>query len=175
MNNDYKEIDVNNDILNYKGYFVENANEDNEPKYFEFGAHFRYKDLYNALKIIKQKRLRQIMEKKEEKTISQPKAKKIENRERNNTKNNNKNKNATLENNIQNILKGFKSRIRSRNIGVEQQNDIQNELTFVIRNKNNFSVKKDEKNINYLYGNKTNFTKVNNNIKKSVNGNNNNN
>jgi hypothetical protein len=114
------------------------------------------------------------MEKEEEKTISQPKAKKVENKERNNTKNN-KNKNATLENNIQNILKGFKSRIRSRNIGVEQQNDNQNELTFVIRNKNNFSVKKDEKNINYLYGNKTNFTKVNNNnIKKSVNSNNNN-
>ena len=176
MNKDYKEIDANNDILNYKGYFVENANEDNEPKYFEFGAHFRYKDLYNALKIIKQKRLRQIMEKKEEITISQPKAKKVENKERNNTKNNTKNKNATLENNIQNILKGFKSRIRSRNIGVEQQNDNQNELTFVIRNKNNFSVKKDEKNINYLYGNKTNFTKVNNNnIKKSVNSNHNNN
>ena len=174
MNKDYEEIDANNDILNYKGYFVENADEDNEPKYFEFGAHFRYKDLYNALKIIKQKRLRQIMEKKEETPISQPKAKKVENKERNNTKNN-KNKNATLENNIQNILKGFKSRIRSRNIGVEQQNDNQNELTFVIRNKNNFSVKKDEKNINYLYGNKTNFTKVNNNnIKKSVNSNNNN-
>lgn len=172
-NSNKEEIDVNNDILNYKGYFVENADEDDEPKYFEFGAHFRYKDLYNALKIIKQKKLRQIMEKKEEKIMSQPKTKKIENKERNNTKNNNKNKNLTLENNIQNILKGFKSRIRSRNIGVEQQNDNQNELTFVIRNKNNFSVKKDEKNINSLYGNKTNFTKVNNNnMKKSLNNNN---
>ena len=173
MNENNEEIDANNNILNYKGYFVENANEDDEPKYFEYGAHFRYKDLYNALKVIKQKRLRQIMEKKEEKKMSQPKAKKVENKERNNTKNNNKNKNATLENNIQNILKGFKSRIRSRNIGVEQSNDNQNELTFVIRNKNNFSVKKDENNVNSYYGNKTNFTKVNNNnIKKSLNNNN---
>ena len=175
MNKDNEEIDANNDIFNYKGYFVENANENDEPKYFEYGAHFRYKDLYNALKIIKQKKLRQIMEQKEEKKLSQPKEKKLENRERNNTKNNNKNKNLTLENNIQTILKGFKSRIRSRNIGVDEQNDNQNELTFVIRNKNNFSVKKDEKNNNYLYGNKTNFTKVNNNnIKKSVNKNYNN-
>ena len=175
MNKDNEEIDVTNDILNYKGYFVENANEDDEPKYFEFGAHFRYKDLYNALKNIKEKRLRQLMEKKEENKMSQPKAKKLENKERNNTKNNNKNKNSTLENNIQNILKGFKSRIRSRNIGVEeQQSDTQNELTYVLRNKNNFSVKKDEKDNKYLYGNKTNYTKVNNNnIKKSSNSNNN--
>ena len=174
-NSNTEEIDVNNDILNYKGYFVENADEDDEPKYFEFGAHFRYKDLYNALKIIKQKKLSELIDKKDEKKLSQPKTKKVDNKERNNTKNN-KNKNATLEYNIQNILKGFKSRIRSRNIGVEQQSENQNELTFVIRNKNNFSVKKDEKGINSLYGNKTNFTKVNNNkVKKSLNKTNNNN
>ena len=76
MNEDNEEIDAKNDILNYKGYFVENANEDDEPKYFEYGAHFRYKDLYNALKVIKQKRLRQIMEKKRRKKNVPTKSKK---------------------------------------------------------------------------------------------------
>ena len=34
----------NNDIFNYKGYFVENG-RDEEKTYFEYGAHFPYKEL----------------------------------------------------------------------------------------------------------------------------------
>ena len=53
------EIDINNeDILNYKGYFLENEEEEEEEeiKYFEFGAHFPYKFLYQKLEIIKAER-----------------------------------------------------------------------------------------------------------------------
>lgn len=169
-NND--EIDINNDIYNYKGYFVENADQDDEPKYFEFGAHFRYKDLYNALKIIKKEQTSQKIKSENEEKIAQITKKKIENKERNNTRN----KNMNLESNIQNILKGFKSRIRSRNIGAEQQNENQNELTFIPfnHNKNNFSVKKDAKNSNsIIYVNKTNYTNIKNKNRKSLNNSNN--
>lgn len=57
-NNDYSEedIDINNkDMLNYRGYFNENDNnEEEEPKYFEHGAHFPYYFLYQKLEILKQ-------------------------------------------------------------------------------------------------------------------------
>ena len=57
-NNDYSEedIDLNNkDMLNYRGYFNENDNnEEEEPKYFEHGAHFPYYFLYQKLEILKQ-------------------------------------------------------------------------------------------------------------------------
>ena len=169
-NND--EIGINNDIYNYKGYFVENADQDDEPKYFEFGAHFRYKDLYNALKIIKKEQVYKKMKSENEEKIAQITMKKIENKERNNTRN----KNMNLDNNIQNILKGFKSRIRSRNIGADQQNENQNELTFIPlnHNKNNLSVKKDAKNSNsIIYVNKTNYTNIKNKNRKSLNNSNN--
>jgi len=171
-----EDIDINNDIYNYKGYFVENADQDDEPKYFEFGAHFRYKDLYNALKILKKEQAYQKIKSENEEKLAQINTKKIENKERNNTRN----KNMNIDNNIQNILKGFKSRIRSRNIGAEQQNENQNELTFIPfnHNKNNFSVKKDSKNSNsIIYVNKTNYTNIKNknknNNRKSLNSSNN--
>ncbi len=46
------DIDVKNDIYNYKGYFVENEEEEEEQKYYEFGAHFPYKYLYQKLEIL---------------------------------------------------------------------------------------------------------------------------
>ena len=61
------DIDMKNDIFNYKGYFAENEiNDEQEQKFFEFGAHFPYKILYKRLEVIaeerKQKQL--MMEKK---------------------------------------------------------------------------------------------------------------
>ena len=35
-------IDVKEDIYNYKGYFVENEQEEAEKKFYEYGAHFPY-------------------------------------------------------------------------------------------------------------------------------------
>ena len=171
---DNEEIAFNNDNYNYKGYFVENADEDDEPKYFEYGAHFRYKDLYNALKIIKKEQMFKKIKSENEAKIAQISRKKIENKERNNTRN----KNVNLDSNIQNILKGFKARIRSRNFGAEQQNENRNELTFIpfSHNKNNFSVKKDAKNSSSIICvNKTNYTKIKNKNKKGLNNSNNNN
>ena len=48
-------IDVKNDIFNYKGYFIENEEEE-EKKFYEFGAHFPYKYLYQKLEIIAKER-----------------------------------------------------------------------------------------------------------------------
>ena len=53
-NNDDDNTDGNNDIYNYKGYFVEN--EDEEKKFYEFGAHFPYMYLYQQLEILAQQR-----------------------------------------------------------------------------------------------------------------------
>ena len=51
------EINEKNDILNYKGYFVENnIDDEEEQKFFEFGAHFSYKLLYQKLEIIAKER-----------------------------------------------------------------------------------------------------------------------
>ena len=37
---------IENDNLNYKGYFIENADADEDPKFYEYGAHFPYHELY---------------------------------------------------------------------------------------------------------------------------------
>ena len=56
------DLDIKNDILNYKGYFVENGiNDEDEQKLFEFGAHFPYRLLYQRLEVIaKQRKERQL-------------------------------------------------------------------------------------------------------------------
>ena len=48
-------IEVKDDIYNYKGYFVENEDEE-EKKFYEFGAHFPYMYLYQRLEILAQER-----------------------------------------------------------------------------------------------------------------------
>ena len=159
----------NNDIFNYKGYFVENEDEEDEPKYFEFGAHFSYKELYKSLqelrnKQIKSQKLNQI---ENNKHINN---KKISNRERNNTKNNNKRKD------INSIMKIFKSKGKSRNIGaVEAKNDNKNEMTFEpkINSKNKFFIKKEDKDnkstFNYkIKHNQTNYMKIYKYIKNKI-------
>jgi len=162
----------NNDIFNYKGYFVENEGEDNEPKFFEFGAHFSYKELFKSLqelrnKQIKAQKLNQI---ESNKHINN---KKISNRERNNTKNNN-NKRKDINLNI--IMKIFKSKGKSRNIwAVETKNDNINEMTFVpkINSKNNFYIKKEDKNNkstfnNIIKYNQTNYMRISKDIKNKI-------
>ena len=155
-NND--DIDVKDDIFNYKGYFFENPEEDEDPKYFEFGAHFPYKALYNALRILRENQNKEEKGKQIEKIIQISK-KKIANKERNNTKIKKKD-----NSNLNNIINIFKFKGRSRNIGVDGQEENQNELTFVpkINVKNNLSVKKEEKNQSKsLYAYKTNFNRGN--------------
>ena len=52
-------IEVKDDIYNYKGYFVENEEEEEEKKFYEFGAHFPYMYLYQQLEILAQEREQQ--------------------------------------------------------------------------------------------------------------------
>ena len=163
------EINIkNNDFFNYKGYFIENHIEDNEPKIFEFGAHFSYQELYKRLEILRGIQIEEEKNNKKEK-ITQIKKKKIYFRERNNTKE------KTNENNFNLIMKIFKPKIKSRNIGeIDNENNNQKELTFIPKTsfKKNFTIKKDEKinqSINsYKYNsNKLNYKRKNN-IKKNV-------
>ena len=49
------DIEFREDILNYRGYFVENGDEE-EKKFYEYGAHFPYMYLYQRLEILAQER-----------------------------------------------------------------------------------------------------------------------
>ena len=142
MNNNEIEVDENDlkkDDYNYKGYFIENDEVDAEPKYFEFGAHFSYKELYMVLDILRQKQLKTQKGKQIEKVL-QINKKKASNRERNNTKN----KDNEKENNLNQIINIFKFQGKSRNI----ENKEHDELTFIPKNNfNNFlSLKKGPQN-----------------------------
>ena len=122
-----------NDILNYKGYFVEN-NCDSEKKYYEFGAHFAYRELYLALMKLKSKK------KINEKNVKILPKKKL-NFERNNTKD------KKIEENIKNIIKEFKIKTRSRNIEQKDNHNITlnknlYQLTFVPLNPLNINKNK---------------------------------
>ena len=119
-NNNQKEM------LNYKGYFVENG-KDEEKKFFEYGAHFSYKELYVTLMKLKSKT--EMSEK-----VANIIPKKKLNLERNNLKD------KKIEENINNIIKEFKMKTRSRNIA-QQGNKVSlnknyNQLTFVPLNNN---------------------------------------
>ena len=122
---DVKEINNNNkvDVFNYKGYFVENG-RDEEKKFFEFGAHFSYKELYMCLMKLK------LIKEKSEKIVKLKPKKKL-----NIEKINEKDK--KIEENINNIIKEFKLKTRSRNIAQQEtknylnKNIIQNELTYI--------------------------------------------
>jgi len=159
----------NNDIFNYKGYFVENEDEEDEPKIYEFGAHFSYKELYKSLQELRNKQIKsQKLNKIENNKLINNK--KITNRERNNTKNNNKRKD------LNSIMKIFKSKGKSRNIGiVETKNDNVNEKTFEpkINSKNKLFIKKEDKNnkstFNYkIKYNQTNYMKIYKDIKNKI-------
>ena len=95
------------DMLNYKGYFIENG-RDEEKKFFEFGAHFSYKELYTVLLKIK-------LQKEKSEKIVKLKPKKKLNIERIN------HRDKKIDENINNIIKEFKSKTRSRNI-LQQEN-----------------------------------------------------
>jgi len=73
QNDSNDEIDVENDIFNYKGYFLENdIDEDEGPKYFEYGAHFPYLFLYQKLEILSEE------QKEEEKELNNKNNKSIQ-------------------------------------------------------------------------------------------------
>ena len=141
---------IENDNLNYKGYFIENADADEDPKFYEYGAHFPYHELYQALLILRQKKLN-MQKGKQIETILPSNKKKSTIRERNNTKN----KIDDKKNNLNNIMSLFKSRGKSRNIMKEEE---KGELTFI--HKNNFSQRKKENRSDNNYKSNSNYLKI---------------
>ena len=111
------------DIINYKGYFVENG-RDEEKNFFEYGAHFPYKELYMALMKLK-------LTKEKSEKIAKLKPKKKLNIEKINEKD------KKIEENINNIIKEFKLKTRSRNIAQQEtknylnKNLNLNQLTYI--------------------------------------------
>ena len=109
-NND---LNDNNIMHEYKGYFVENEEEE-EKKFYEFGAHFPYKYLYNKLEILAKEREEQ--------------KKELENKLKEKDGNTN-----SSRNNFKNILSIFQQKGKSRN-----REDVNIGLTYMPQvNKNN--------------------------------------
>ena len=132
-------ININkDDILNYKGYFVENG-RDEEKKFYEYGAHFSYKELYMSLMKLK------LIKEKSEKIVKLKPKKKL-----NIEKINEKDK--KIEQNINNIIKEFKLKTRSRNIAQQEtknylnKNLILNQLTYIPFNSDQNKTQINQKN-----------------------------
>ena len=99
-------IEVKDDIYNYKGYFVENEEEE-EKKFYEFGAHFPYMYLYQRLEIIaqereeKQKELEKKLIEKEKESRDDPAT----------------NEESKPSENLKDLLSNFQQKGKSRNRG----------------------------------------------------------
>ena len=121
-----EDIDVKNDIYNYKGYFIENEEEE-EKKFYEFGAHFPYKYLYHRLEIIAKER------EEKQKELEQ----KLKEKEIKETQNNENIK--AKDNNLKGLLDIFEQKGKSRN-----RYNIGNGLTYMPqmnkKNQNNFNI-----------------------------------
>ena len=156
MNNE-KNIELNCQIIkdnsNYKGFFIENEEEDS--KFFEFGSHFPYKELYSVLESLRQKQIKMKKERQIQKIFKNDKKKF-------NLLEKNKNKIKKLNNNLNNTINLFKPKGKSRNVVKESK-----EYTFVPKNKskNILSIKKGFnscKSTNYCgyYSNSINYLKI---------------
>ena len=111
-----EEIEFKDDILNYRGYFVENGDEE-EKKFYEYGAHFPYMYLYQRLEILAQER-------KANKTQLEKKLSKKEKKVINININNKDSKDDPITNeeskqneNLKDLLDIFKQKGKSRNRG----------------------------------------------------------
>ena len=113
-----EDIDIKDDIYNYKGYFVENEQEEEEKKFYEYGAHFPYKQLCQRLEIISQER-KQKQEELEQKLKQKEKEKETKNEPPLNKdmKNNDK---------IKDLLSIYRQKGKSRN-----RNDVEKGLTYM--------------------------------------------
>ena len=114
------DLDAKNDIYNYKGYFVEN--DDEEKKFYEFGAHFPYMYLYQQLEIIAKQREEQ---QKELENKLKEKESKDDPATYEETKTND---------NLKDLLSIFQNKGKSRNRG-----DISSGLTYMPQNKKNIN------------------------------------
>ena len=150
-------IEVKDDMYNYKGYFVENEEED-EKKFYEFGAHFPYMYLYQRLEIIAQERKEQQKE-LENKLMEKEKESRDDPATNEETKNND---------NLKDLLNIFQQKGKSRNrgdVGIgltympkmnkkesEHMDIIENAAMNLIKSTNgqnqNENIEKEKKNVN---------------------------
>ena len=114
-------IDVKDDIYNYKGYFIENEEEE-EKQFYEFGAHFPYMYLYQRLEIIAQER-----EQEQKELKNKLKEKEKESRDDPAT-----NEESKPSEHLKDILSTFQQKGKSRNRG-----DVGIGLTYMPQNKKN--------------------------------------
>ena len=165
-------IEVKDDIYNYKGYFVENEEED-EKKFYEFGAHFPYMYLYQRLEIIAQER-------KEQQKELENKLMEKEKESRDDPATNEESKN---NDNLKDLLNNFQQKGKSRNrgdVGIgltympkmnkkdsEHMDIIENAAINLIKSTNgqnqNENIEKEEKKLNLnMNNNKKNALDINN-------------
>ena len=111
-------IDVKDDIYNYKGFFVENEQEEEEKKFYEYGAHFPYEQLCQRLELISKER------KQNQKELEE----KLKQKEREKETKNELPPNKEMKNNdhIKNLLSIYHQKGKSRN-----RNDVEKGLTYM--------------------------------------------
>ena len=122
-------IEVKDDIYNYKGYFVENEEEEEEKKFYEFGAHFPYMYLYQQLEILAQEREQQ--QKELEKKLMQKERESLLDPATNEKKKTNEN--------LKGLLNIFQQNGKSRN-----REDVDIGLTYVPKMKNKINHKRKD-------------------------------
>ena len=108
-------IQENNEEYNYKGYFIEN-NDQEEKQYYENGAHFPYKYLYQKLELL-------LKERESQKIELENKLKEKESRDDHSATSGESKKN---ENNLRDIINFTRQKGKSRN-----KNKFDIGLTFV--------------------------------------------
>ena len=173
-------IEVKDDMYNYKGYFVENEEED-EKKFYEFGAHFPYMYLYQRLEIIAQERKEQQKE-LENKLMEKEKESRDDPATNEETKNND---------NLKDLLNIFQQKGKSRNrgdVGIgltympkmnkkesEHMDIIENAAINLIKSTNgqnqNENIEEEKQNLN-MSNDKKNELNINNNWETSKTNNN---
>ena len=131
-------IDIKNENFNYKGYFLENEEEEGK-KFYEFGAHFPYNFLYKKLEIIAKER-------EEKQRELENKLKEKDSKEYQSTNENSKKKES-----LKGLLNAFQKKEKSRN-----RENIGTGLTYVPQmNKNN------KNNLNFINNLEINLLKSN--------------
>ena len=124
-----EDLEIKDNKYNYKGYFVENGEE--EKKFYEFGAHFPYMFLYQKLEIIAQER-------EEKKKILENKLKQIEKEKENEKEKESRDDQGTkdeskINDNLKDKINNFQQRGKSRN-----GKDAEMGITYISKmNKNN--------------------------------------
>ena len=154
------EIDAQiNDVNDYKGYFLENnIDDDEEGKFYEYGAHFPYLFLYQKLEILAQIRKKEnkiLKEKLSKLALNEEKLKKSE-KEKQNLKiqlqqlKNSLNNNNTVENKPKNKIKSLRTMDESlsRQYSINLPEKVSIYESSIKNNKKPEIKKEDNKNIN---------------------------